>query len=235
MITLSIGSQTYEPGDVISLLPRNLPSQIEDFKRVLSSNGVIIPPDTVFCLTQNDPAVPIPDIFKYNVTFDQLCSEYFNLMHIPRRHTFRILAQLTNNELEKEKCLEFVSAEGQEDLFSYTNRPKRNIVEVLADFPYATSKLTTEMLFEIIPPIKPRDFSIASNFKVHSDEVQILLAVVRYKTKLQKERLGLASNYLCHLEKGTKIMARIKRGSFRFPRESVSIISELFMIFQKKN
>lgn len=147
-------------------------------------------------------------------------------MSIPRRHTFRILAQLTQNELEKEKCLEFASAEGQEVFFSYANRPKRNIVEVLADFPHATSKLTKDMLFEVLSPIKPRDFSIASNFKVHLNKVQILLAVVRYKTKLKKERLGLASNYLGNLEEGTKIIARIKSGSFRFPRDSVSIISK---------
>lgn len=226
LITLDIGTQSYRPGDVISLLPRNLPSQIEEFKRVLSSNGVNIPPDTVFSLTQTDPAVPVPEVLKNEVTFDQLCSEYFDLMSIPRRHTFRILAQLTDNELEKEKCIEFASAEGQENFYSYTNRPRRNIVEVLADFPHATSKLTKEMLFEILPPIKPRDFSIASNFKVHKDNVQILLAVVRYKTKLQKERLGLASNYLGNLEKGTKIMARIKGGSFRFPVDPVSIISD---------
>lgn len=221
---LETDGKSYGPGDVISLLPQNLPSQIDEFKKVLSSNGVVIPPDTVFSLSQNDPEIPVPVVLKYNVTFDQLCSEYFDLMTIPRRHTFKILAQLTDSELERERCLEFASAEGQEDFYSYAHRPKRNIVEVLADFPHATSKLTKEMLFEILPPIKPRDFSIASNFKVHSNKIEILMAIVKYKTKLKKERLGLASNYLGSLEEGTKIMARIKGGSFRFPNDHVSTI-----------
>lgn len=222
-------NQTYRPGDVLSLRPRNLPDQVEEFKSVLLENRVVIPPDTVFRLTPNEPELPVPDVLNYDVRFDQLCSEYFDLMSIPRRHVFRILAQLTDSELEKEKCLEFASAEGQEDFFSYAYRPKRNIVEVLNDFPNATKNLTKEMLFEILCPIKARDFSIASNYKVHSNEVHVLLAVVKYKTKLKKERLGLASNYLAGLEKGRKLTAWIKPGSFRFPSDSVSKI----LIFRK--
>lgn len=178
----------------------------------------------MFSLSQTDPEIPIPEVLKYNVTFNQLCSEYFDLLSIPRRHTFRILAQITDSELEKEKCLEFASAEGQENFFSYAYRPKRNIVEVLADFPHATRHLTKEMLFEILPPIKPREFSIASNYKSCPNEVQILLAVVRYKTKLKEERLGLASNYLGSLEKGSEFIARLKGGSLRFPENPVSNI-----------
>lgn len=226
---METGEQSYGPGDVISLYPRNLPEQIRKFQIVLSSNGVDIPPATVFTLSQNDPEIPVPQVLKYNITFDQLCSEYFDLMSIPRRHTFRVLAQITSSELEKEKCMEFASAEGQENFISYAYRPKRNIVEVLADFPHATSNLTQEMLFEILPPIKPRDFSIASNCQFCSNEIQILLAVVKYKTKLKEERLGLASNYLGSLEKGSELIARIKGGSLRFPQNSVSnIVSDDF-------
>lgn len=184
----------------------------------------------MFSLSSSDPEIPIPDVLKYNVTFDQLCSEYFDLMSIPRRHTFRILAQLTDSKLEKEKCLELASAEGQEDFFNYALRPKRNIVEVLADFPHATKNLTKEMLFEILPPIKPRDFSIASSSTAHPNEVHILLAVVKYKTKLMKERLGLASNYLSFLKTGTELSARIKCGSFRFPQNTVSNIPHVYLI-----
>lgn len=144
-------------------------------------------------------------------------------MAIPRRHTFQILAQLTDSELEKEKCLEFTTAEGQQDLYSYTYRPKRNIVEVLQDFPHATKNITLDILFELFPPIKAREFSIASSRKAHGDEIHILLAVVKFKTKLVRERFGLGSNYLAGLEKGDEVTAWIKKGSFRFPKESVNI------------
>ncbi|CAG9864993.1 unnamed protein product [Phyllotreta striolata] len=219
LIKFRCKDQSYNPGDVIVLRPKNLSWKIKEFQEVLTNNGVEIPPETVIDLAQKDVDIPVPDVLKYRVTFGQLCAEYFDLMSVPRRHTFQILAQLTDSELEKEKCLEFTTAEGQEDLYSYTYRPKRNIVEVLQDFPQATKNLTLDMMFELLPPIKPREFSIASSRKVHGDEVHVLLAVVKYKTRLVKERFGLGSNYLAGLKEGDEIMALIKKGSFKFPKE----------------
>ncbi|KAJ8954736.1 hypothetical protein NQ318_011431 [Aromia moschata] len=212
ILKLKTDGQEYKPGDLLVLRPKNLPWQIEEFKDVLSSNSVDIPPETIFKITQNDPQIHVPEILQYEVNFEQLCSEYFDLMAIPRRHTFNILAQITDSDLEKEKCLEFTTAEGQNDLYTYTNRPRRNIVEVLRDFPHATKKITKEMLFEILPPIKPREFSIASSYKTHHDEVHLST-----RPKLVKERLGLCSNYLAGLQKGDEITAWIKHGSFNFP------------------
>ncbi|CAH0555397.1 unnamed protein product [Brassicogethes aeneus] len=211
--------QKYIPGDLVVLRPKNFPWKIEEFRNVLESNGVKIPPKTVFNLSQNDPDMPLPEVLKYEVTFQQLCEEYWDLMAIPRRHVFNILAQITDSELEREKCIEFTTAEGQNDLYSYTNRPRRNIVEVLSDFPHATKNLTKELLFEILPPIKPREFSIASSCKAHKNEIHVLLAIVRYKTKLMKERLGLCSNYLSNLTSGDSITAWLKGGSFKFPQK----------------
>ncbi|XP_028128988.1 NADPH-dependent diflavin oxidoreductase 1 isoform X1 [Diabrotica virgifera virgifera] len=220
LIKLKCPNQKYNPGDVVSLRPRNLDWKIEEFRQVLSSNGVDIPPETIINIREKDPEISLPDVLNYELTFQQLCTEYFDLMAIPRRHTFQLLAQLTDSELEKEKCLEFTSAEGQQDFYTYTCRPRRNIVEVLQDFPHATKNLTLEVLLDIMSPIKPRDFSIASSYKAHPDEIHILLAVVKYKTKLTKERFGLGSNFLAGLKKGDEITAWIKKGSFKFPQES---------------
>lgn len=213
----------YHPGDVLVLRPKNLPSQVQAFKDVLLSNGVNIPSDTRIKLSEVTSEMPVPAVLQNEVTFEQLCHEYFDLTAVPRRYTFSVLSQLTDSELEREKCEEFTTAEGQNDLYSYVNRPRRNIVEVLRDFPHATKNLSLSMLFEILPPIKPRDFSIASSYKANPSEIHILVAVVKYKTKLVEMRLGLCSNYLADLEEGDRISVWLKNGSFRFPEESVSI------------
>lgn len=72
------------------------------------------------------------------------------------------MSHFTDSELEKEKLQEFTTAEGQEELYSYCNRPRRTILEVLTDFPHATANLSLDFLFEIFSPIHPRAFSIAS-------------------------------------------------------------------------
>lgn len=229
MLKIKTNGARYGPGDLLVLRPRNLKQQIEEFKEVLTSNGVEIRTDVALRVSQNSQ-IPVPKVLQDDITFERLCDEYFDLMAIPRRHTFEVLAQITDSELEREKCLEFTTAEGQDDLHTYVTRVKRNIVEVLRDFPHATKNLTEEMLFEIMPPIKPREFSIASNYETHRDEIHILLAIVRYKTKLVKERLGLCSNYLADLQEGDRVTAWLKRGSFTFPEDAVSDFILFFVL-----
>lgn len=84
------------------------------------------------------------------------------IQFIPNRYAFQLLSYFTDSELEKEKLQEFTTAEGQDELYSYCNRPRRTILEVLSDFPYATANLSLEYLFEIFSMIRPRAFSIAS-------------------------------------------------------------------------
>lgn len=231
LLTFRTNGQKYVPGDIVALRPHNLKWKINEFKEVLTANGVDIPDNAVFNLSQNDSEFPVPEVLKYQVTFEQLYTEYFDLMALPRRHTFEILADVTDSELEKEKCLELASAAGQDEFLSYAYRPRRNLVEILRDFPHATKNLTQEILFEIFPPIKPREFSISSSFKTNQDEVEILLAIVKYKTKLVKERLGLASNYLADLQEGDEITMWFRSGSFKFPDDPVSFFVVVFKWF----
>ncbi|KAK5644412.1 hypothetical protein RI129_005712 [Pyrocoelia pectoralis] len=219
LIKLQTEGQSYIPGDVVVIRPRNSKELVNDFQELLKSHSIDIPPNTIFQITSTVD-VPVPAPLQHHVTFQQLCEQYFDLNAVPRRYFFNVLLNLTDSELEKEKLEEFISAEGQNDLYNYCNRPRRNIVEVLQDFPHALKNVTEDVLFEIISPIKPREFSIASSYKAHKDEIHILLAVVRYKTKLVKERVGLCSNYLANLELGDRINVWIKKGSFKFPTDT---------------
>lgn len=223
LIKFHTNGEVYYPGSVLVLRPKNLPSQVDAFKDVLSENNVNISPHTTVTVSEKTGEMPVPAVLNQKITFQQLCEEYFDLSAVPRRYVFNVLSQITDSDLEKEKCIEFTTAEGQDDLYSYTNRPKRNIVEVLQDFPHATKNLTLDTMFEIIPPIKPREFSIASSYKDSKNELHILVAVVKYKTKLVKERFGLCSNYLADLKSGDEISVWLKKGTFQFPQDSVSV------------
>ena len=64
----------------------------------------------------------------------------------------------------------------QEELFSYCNRPRRTITEVLADFASAAAAVPFSYLFDLIPPLQPRAFSIASAPEVgNGDQESYLL------------------------------------------------------------
>ena len=53
--------------------------------------------------------------------------------------------------MEKEKFEEFSRADGQQDLYDYCNRPRRNILEVLHDFRHTTPNIPLDYLFDLIP------------------------------------------------------------------------------------
>ena len=68
-----------------------------------------------------------------------------------RRYFFELLAHFTTDEMEKEKFEEFSRADGQQDLYDYCNRPRRNILEVLHDFRHTTPNIPVDYLFDLIP------------------------------------------------------------------------------------
>ncbi|XP_037030463.1 NADPH-dependent diflavin oxidoreductase 1-like [Bradysia coprophila] len=164
----------------------------------------------------------IPAHLRRPLSLKTIATQLWDLNAVPRPRTFELLAINCNNELEREKLLEFTTAEGQQDLFSYANRPRRTIVETLRDFPHSTSQLTLQTIFELFQPMKSRSFSIASS--TVSEQLDILVAIVEYKTMLQTPRLGLCSNWLKRLKLGDEIRGVIKKGTFKMPTNDVPVV-----------
>ncbi|GBP19330.1 NADPH-dependent diflavin oxidoreductase 1 [Eumeta japonica] len=162
--------------------------------------------------------MPVPEFLKGSPTVYEIAEQYWDLKFIPTQYVFSLLTQVSEDELEKEKCIELSSPEGQEEWLNYCRRPRRTILEVLRDFHKSTSKLTLQIIFELFSPIRPRSFSISSScLASHGQSVDLLVAVLEYHTKLKKPRLGLASNWLKTLKEGDKIYGWFKNGTFVFP------------------
>lgn len=160
--------------------------------------------------------MPVPDYLRDCSSLRSLATQYWDLSAIPRPRTFALLAQNCEDELERQKLTEFATAQDQDALFKYANRPRRTTMEVLHDFPRATSQLNLQTLFELFSVIRPRSFSIASSSK--SGRLDLMVAVVEYKTILSQPRKGLASNWLKSLQPGSSIYAWLKKGTMRLPQ-----------------
>ena len=217
----------YKPGDVLMVQPTNLDEHVDEFLSVLG-----LDPDQVFSLELNDDNSSLP----YNYMIQSPCTvrgclkNYFDFMSVPKRYFFELLSFFTTDEQEKEKFLEFASSEGQQDLYDYCNRPKRSIMEVLADFIHTKHNIPFQYLFDIIPPIKPRAYSIASSSLAIPGKAQILAAVVNYRTILKRPRLGLCTNWLSKQDIGTRVPVWIKEGTLKFPELESSVDSNVIMI-----
>ncbi|RVE65475.1 hypothetical protein OJAV_G00116890 [Oryzias javanicus] len=207
----------FAAGDVVMMRPRNAAEDVQQFCQLLG-----LDPEDAFLL-QPTNNTPVPARLPQPCSVHHLVESYLDIAAVPRRSFFELLATFATNELERDKLVEFSSAAGQEELNSYCNRPRRTALEVLTDFPHTTAELKVDYLLDLFPEIQPRSFSIASSLKAHPHRLQILVAVVRYKTKLHKWRRGLCSTWLASLDPTKEevcVPLWVKTGSLRFPADS---------------
>ncbi|XP_032905224.1 NADPH-dependent diflavin oxidoreductase 1 isoform X2 [Amblyraja radiata] len=207
----------YSAGDVVMIEPRNPADSVDQFCQLFH-----LDPHKTFTLKPNDPATPAPARLPQPCTVQYLVERYLDITAVPRRSFFQLLSCFSTDEMEQEKLQEFSSAEGQEELYSYCNRLRRTTLEVLFDFSRTTAAVPVDYLFDLIPEIRPRAFSIASSQLAQPKHIQILMAVVQYKTKLKKPRCGLCSSWLAAQspEKGdVYVPLWVKKGLLQFPAD----------------
>lgn len=205
----------YTAGDVVMIQPQNSTEDVQQFCQLLR-----LSPDSVFTLKPNDSMLSLPTQLPQPCTVQYLLKCYLDITCVPRRSFFELLSNFSPDEQEREKLREFSSAEGQEELYTYCNRPRRTTLEVLLDFPHTTAAIPHDYLFDLIPPVRPRAFSIASSLLAYPNRIQILMAVVRYKTRLVKPRRGLCSSWLASQNPQSEkvhIPLWVKKGGLTFP------------------
>ncbi|XP_047625007.1 NADPH-dependent diflavin oxidoreductase 1 isoform X4 [Phacochoerus africanus] len=206
---------SFAAGDVVLIQPENAASRVQQFCQLLG-----LDPDQHFTLQPQEPGVPCPERLPQPCSVRRLVSQYLDISSVPRRSFFELLACLSPHELERDKLLELSSARGQEELCEYCTRPRRTILEVLCDFPHTASAVPPAYLFDLIPPIRPRAFSIASSLLAHPERLQILVAVVQYRTRLKEPRRGLCSSWLASLDPGqgpVQVPLWVRSGGLKFP------------------
>ncbi|XP_041985478.1 NADPH-dependent diflavin oxidoreductase 1 [Aricia agestis] len=211
----------YSPGDIFNIRPRNSKEDVDDLFGIFETHNIDIKPYHLLSVEEYHDDMPVPDFLKQPLTLYEVAEQYWDLKAYPTQYFFSLLALISEDKLERDKCIELSSPEGQEDWLNYCRRPRRTVLEVLHDFHKSASKLTIEVLFELLSTIKPRSFSIAGScLKSEGRRIELLIVVVKYYSKLKKARLGLASNWLKNLNVGDRVYGWIKRGTMKFPQDA---------------
>lgn len=144
-------------------------------------------------------------------TLRELCELHLDLCGVPRRSFFDGLARFATNAEEQEKLLELASAEGTDLYYDYCVREKRGYFEVLEEFRSARPPLCR--LLELVPPLQPRHYSIAS-CGGEGGELHLCAAVVETVTPYGRRRRGVCSSYLASLLPGDSVPLWVRRGHF---------------------
>ena len=209
----------YGPGDVLTIRPKNASEDVDYLlQRMRWTNFADKPihftPTGSIVEGAFYPSPPIP-LSGPSTTLRTLLSEHLDLTAIPRRSFFSLIAHFTDDQFHKDRLLDFTKPEYIDELYDYTTRPRRSILEVLQEF--ESVKIPWQWAANILPELRGRQFSIASGGQLKqspdgSARFELLVAIVKYKTVIKKIREGVCSRYLAHLPTGTKLCVGLQKG-----------------------
>src|SRR5690242_180328 len=158
------GSHPYVPGDVLTIYPKNFPSDVDHLLSIMDWTPIA---DKRIRFTPSSPSIsstarlPVSTFSSSSTTtLRQLLTNHLDILSIPRRSFFAQLAHYTNDEFHRDRLMEFTDPEYIDELYDYTSRPRRSILEVLQEF--ESVKIPWQRVCSIIPALRGRQFSIAS-------------------------------------------------------------------------
>ncbi|KAI9719653.1 MAG: hypothetical protein M1812_003424 [Candelaria pacifica] len=218
-------SVDYLPGDVLTIFPKNSSEDVERFLQLMgwvsqADKPIQFVPTTASVDLQTYPPPPIPNLLPYpQLTLRSLLTNYLDITSIPRRSFFSIISHFTNDVMHKERLIEFTNPEYIDELYDYTTRPRRSILEVLQEF--ESVKIPWQCVATVIPLLRGRQFSIASggplktsinDDMIQQTKIELLVAIVKYRTVIKKIREGVCTRYLATLPIGSLLNVTIQQG-----------------------
>jgi sulfite reductase alpha subunit-like flavoprotein len=226
----------YAPGDVLTIFPKNFPDEVDQFIALMdwthiADKPIKFVPRPTSARTQTYPPPPISNLFSYpKLTLRSLLTYYLDITSIPRRSFFSLIAHFTNNTMHRERLLEFTNPKYIDELYDYTTRPRRSILEVLQEF--ESVRIPWQWAATVVPVLRGRQFSIASggalklplpgDKTISGSRIELLVAVVKYRTVIKKIRQGVCTRYIASLPVGADLAVVVQKGGLNMTNSELS-------------
>ncbi|KAG0166810.1 hypothetical protein DFQ28_009514 [Apophysomyces sp. BC1034] len=194
-------SLKYEIGDALGVHGHNDYEEVQSF---LDWYG----------LRPNDVVLVKNNARKEARTVFQLFSQTLDIFGRPSKNFYERLATYATDPKEREQLLYLVSAEGKEE---YKKRVDDTVTyeDLLREF--SSAKPPLEALVQLVTPIKPRHYSIASSQKLHPNSVHLLVVAVEWTNAAGEQRFGQCTRYLANLTPGVDVTVSIKPSVMKLP------------------
>ena len=199
----------YQAGDICTIMPCNLNESVDALLQVLPQS-IRDAADCVMeitCLSAG--AVPWPK----QCTVRGWLTYCADIQALPEREDLRELSLCCRDTEQGDKLLSLSETSSSALYADYILREKRSWRDVLYDFD--SIDLSVERLVCLLPPLRPRHFSIASASS--TDTIELCVAVVEGTTPLGRSYRGVCSSYLASCTAGAELCLWLKPGSFRLP------------------
>jgi cytochrome P450 / NADPH-cytochrome P450 reductase len=194
----------YQTGYHVGIYPKNPKKEVEKLEKLLSTNF----DEKINFFGSKIPITTTKDSF---ITIRNVFSEYLNLNGIISSKNYKQLSEKATNPTEKNEILELMNSKNNNFI---------KITEILERF--KSIKLQWTDLFDILPKIYPRYYSISSSSLVNKDKIRITINL----TKIKNENncfYGLCSNYLINEEKDSCYLF-VREAEFYLPKNPLTPI-----------
>jgi sulfite reductase (NADPH) flavoprotein alpha-component len=147
-------------------------------------------------------------------TILQLFTQVLDIFGRPAKRFYESLAQYATDEKEREKLLWIASNEGSQE---FKRRVEDTITYAELLYEFTSAHPPVEDLVQLIAPIKPRHYSIASAQSVHPNSVHLLVVTVEWENSKGIKRFGQCTRYLAGLKVGDSVTVSIKPSVMKLP------------------
>jgi sulfite reductase alpha subunit-like flavoprotein len=213
------------PGDCVTIFPSNPPATVSRVLELQphwpADAPVVLPARLPAGLYQpasaDEPSTTTTTTTIATTTFRALLTNHLDPSAVPRRSFLAALAPFAADPYQRERLREFADPRYADELHDYTTRPRRTILEVLEEFD--SVRVPVERVLDVLPVLRGRDFSVANyvgkgggpaddgsggdesdggggGASKNTLQIEILVALVQYRTILRVPRVGLCSAYL---------------------------------------
>ena len=197
--------ESYKAGYHLGLLPRN---DEELVRRVMARFD--FPDDARVRIRNNSSSKPFLPVEQV-VAVRDLLSSYVALQDVARRSQIAVLAEYTECPPEKEK-LTILGGDDPDSVERYREEIlEKNIslIDLLEEF--RACELPFNIYLELVPPLKPRYYSISSSPSVDASKCSITVGVVEGPARSGRGLYhGVCSSYLAQLPEGSMVEGFIR-------------------------
>ena len=195
----------YNIGDSLGIHPRNDEVEVQSFMRAYG-----LDPSVVVEMQCRDSHSVVRSSTVYQALVDQL-----DIFGRPSRQFYESLAAFASDRAEQKALLALGGSEGAVEFKRRAEVDTITFADVLEEFP--TAHPPFKELVRLIPPLKRREYSIASCQKATPTSVSLMIVTVLWLDPRGRDRFGLATRYLNALKPGDSVTVSLKPSVMKLP------------------
>ncbi|EPQ62110.1 Bgt-1330 [Blumeria graminis f. sp. tritici] len=155
-----------------------------------------------------------PSILVTRTIYQSLVQD-LDIFGKPSKNFYQVLAGFASSEIEKKELLALAGPEGSAKFKRRAEVEAVTFADLLLEFKSAHPSF--KEIIQIVPPLKRREYSIASCQSVSPDRLALMVVIVSWVDPRGRIRYGQASHYLSELSIGAKVVVSLKPSVMKLP------------------